>query len=128
MYAIRSYYGSVRKSGVNIAVASAAVGKKVQISAALTEKQGELAGVIFTSSNQATSAIADITESTTTISSSTSGHLENAKASYNELVEVSGDIGTIDKKLEGFNQTVGALSDKSRGIREIVQLIQTIFV
>ena len=126
MAKLREIVDSVRKSGVNIAVASASLGKKVQTSAASTEKQGELASAIFTSSNQATIAITDITESTTMISASTSGHVENARTSYKELVEVSADIGTIDQKLAGFNHTVGELSEKSRGIREIVQLIQTI--
>ena len=123
---LRTIISDVRAHGVNIAVDAARLGLKVEHSAKNTEQQGELASTVFVSSSQATTAIGGITQSAVVISESTSEQLEKARTSYQELVGVSDDISKVDLKLSGFKDTVNHLNNKSKGIKEIVQLIQTI--
>ncbi|HKK00747.1 MAG TPA: methyl-accepting chemotaxis protein [Desulfuromonadales bacterium] len=123
---LRKIIGNVRSHGVNIAVDAARLGLKVKNSSQNTEQQGELASTVFVSSNQATTAISGITDSAVVISESTSDQLEKARNSFQELVGVSEDISKVDLKLSGFKDTVTDLNAKSKGIKEIVQLIQTI--
>ena len=126
MQHLRNIVSDVRSHGVRIAVDAARLGLKVENTAKSTVQQGELASTVFVGSNQSTIATSGINESAVIISESTSDQLEKARTSLQELIGVGEDITKIYDKLGGFKGTVTHLNERSKGIKDIVQLIQTI--
>src|SRR5208337_1207164 len=78
---LREIIGMVRKMGICIAIDSAGLGRAIRNSYADTKKQGELADVVFNSSNEANRAIQEVAKNAQYISGSTSSNMETARMS-----------------------------------------------
>lgn len=126
MATLREIIDSVRQQGVQIAVRSAAVSKQVQETTVISDQQGELADAIFSSSAESSAATSEIADNAQTIQASTSAQLEQARTSLSRLQQANSHITDVDLTLQDFVQTVQGLDDKSKGIEEIVALIQSI--
>lgn len=123
---LRSIIGNVRKMGVNIAVESVDVAKRIKVSAENALKQKELADIIFNYSDEATVAIGEISQNVQFIADSTDKNLKTAQGSLIELKDVTEKINNVSQKLDNFGLTVKDLSQNSESIKEVVSLIQDI--
>ncbi|OQY18958.1 MAG: hypothetical protein B6I36_05635 [Desulfobacteraceae bacterium 4572_35.1] len=126
MVKLRGIIGMVRQQGVQIAVRSASVGKQIQETAVISDQQGELADAIYASSAESTGATSEIADNAQTIQASTSQQLDQARSSLEQLQQANSHIVEVDSTLDAFVQTVEGLDEKSKGIEEIVALIQSI--
>lgn len=123
---LRAIIGDVRKMGVNIAVGSVNVARRIKVSTESTLKQKELADIIFNYSDEATVAIGEISQNVQFISDSTDKNLKTARGSLIELKDVTEKINNVSQKLDNFGLTVKDLSHNSESIKEVVSLIQDI--
>ena len=123
---LRAIIGDVRKMGVNIAVGSVNVARRIKVSTESTLKQKELADVIFNYSDEATVAIGEISQNVQFIADSTDKNLKTAQGSLIELKDVTEKIKNVSQKLDNFGLTVKDLSQNSESIKEVVSLIQDI--
>lgn len=116
----------IRRMGMGIAVSSAKVVNSVTDSAGKASGQGELANLVFTSSDEATRSINAISENTQTISSSTSSSLESARDSYRSLQELRTDISAMQQRIGEHDLTIQQMGERSRDIGTIIRTIQEI--
>ncbi len=123
---LRDIIGQVRQQGVQIAVRSASVDKQVKETTDMSQKQGELSDAIYASSAESTGATNEIADNAQTIQASTSEQLEQARDSLTRLQEANSYIVEVDRTLKDFVVTVEGLDEKSKGIEEVVVLIQSI--
>ncbi|HOH27982.1 MAG TPA: methyl-accepting chemotaxis protein [Syntrophorhabdus sp.] len=123
---LRAIIGDVRKMGVNIAVESVNVARRIKVSADSVLKQKELADIIFNYSDEATVAIGEISQNVQFIADSTDKNLRTAQGSLVELKDVTEKINNVSQKLNNFEITVKDLSQNSESIKEVVSLIQDI--
>lgn len=126
MVKLRDIIAQVRQQGVQIAVRSASVGKQVKETTTVSIQQGDLSDAIFSSSQESTGATSEIADNAQTIQAATSQQLEQARTSLTRLQEANEHIVIVDEKLTDFVQTVQGLDEKSKGIEEVVGLIQSI--
>ena len=123
---LREIIDSVRRLGVNIASDSARVAKMTRDAVASTEKQDQLTQAVFNASREATQAIRDVSSNTQRISASTSGNLDKARSSEQEMLRAAGQIEDVGQKLAHFSKVVEELSQSSESIRNIVKLIENV--
>ncbi len=123
---LRAIIVNIRKMGVNIAVESVNVARRIKVSAENAMKQKELADIIFNYSDEATVAIGEISQNVQFIADSTDKNLKTAKDSLVELKDVTKKINNVSQKLDNFGLTVKDLSQNSESIKEVVSLIQDI--
>ena len=123
---LRAIIGDVRKMGVNIAVESVNVARRIKVSTDNVLKQKELADIIFNYSDEATVAIGEISQNVQFIADSTDKNLRTAQGSLVELKDVTEKINNVSQKLNNFEITVNDLSQNSESIKEVVSLIQDI--
>jgi methyl-accepting chemotaxis protein len=126
MKKMRGILGYSKRMGLQIAIESAKIAKRISDSHNSAKKQGELADIIFSTSNEVNKAINEVSKNTQDISCITSGHLETAKVSFQKLQDVTGKTGMITKNLLDFSQTVKGLNTDSERIKDIVMLIKDI--
>lgn len=123
---MRQIISEVRSSSVNIAREAVLVRKRVNETCSRAERQGEMTEIVFTASNEATSAIEEVSNSTQIISHSTSANLDNARESLQEMLDVASKVNLVSDKLGQFNHTVDNLSERSESIKQIANLIKDI--
>jgi len=117
---------TIRRMGMGIAVSSAKVVNSVSDSAGKASGQGELANLIFASSDEATRSINNISSNVQTIAASTSDSLESARTSYCSLQELREDIGNMQQQIGRHDRTIQQMGERSRDIGKIIQTIQEI--
>ncbi|BCS52620.1 methyl-accepting chemotaxis protein [Geobacter sp. SVR] len=123
---IRDILHNTKQMALRSALDCTRVMKQVKDSQHNARKQGELADIIRTSSQEASQAINDITHSTHDISRSIDDTHKTAVGSLAELQEVTDNIESVVAKLGDFSNTVASLNTNSEKIRDIVSLIQDI--
>jgi len=123
---IRDILHNTKQMALRIALDCTRVKKQVNGSQDNARKQGELADIILTSSNEASQAINDITRSTHDISRSIDGNYKTAVGSLTELHDVTDSIERVVSKLGDFAHTITSLNANSEKIRDIVSLIEDI--
>ncbi|WP_160165036.1 methyl-accepting chemotaxis protein [Chrysiogenes arsenatis] len=121
---LRTLVGDIRHKNMEIAVGATQLGKVMNDTKTATIRQSSLSETIFQSSAEATSAIQNIAQHTTSISSLNTQNLEEARLSGRELENVTRMIHSISSLVEHFHGTVSELSENSRAIRNILQMIQ----
>jgi len=115
-----------RTSGVEIAAKAARMSQDLDEAGASVQRQQQLTDEIFTSSETVTQAIDGMAARTDEVSRSTIQSLELAQLSCREMIEVASLTEGVSASLTNFRQTVHALSDRSRSIRDIGALINDI--
>lgn len=123
---IRKLIDEIRKIGIDIAVDSTQVAASVFNTADKTAKQSELSEIVSTASNEANSAIAEVSENAQYVSEKTTNNLDMARKSYKELVDVTQKICLINKTVHSFIDTVANLGKSSANILDIVNIINGI--
>ncbi|HET7775336.1 MAG TPA: methyl-accepting chemotaxis protein [Azospira sp.] len=123
---MRQIISEVRKMSVNIARDAVQVKSRVEESSKSAREQGQLTEVVFTASTEATQAIDEVSASTHTISTSTSGNLEIARDSLAEMQDIAGKINAVSDKVLRFNHTVDDLSRRSESVKQIAALIRDV--
>ncbi len=123
---IRDILRSTRRMGLDIAIESTKVSKNVKDSSAKSVKQGELADIVFSTSNDVNQAIDDVSKNTQSIYKSTTDNLGTAKESLEELKKVTHAIRATGENVSQFAQTVNNLTANSDRIKDIVLLIKDI--
>ncbi len=123
---MRQIISEVRAMTVNIAREAVVVRKRVLETTKGAQQQGEITETVFTSSNEATKAIGEVSRSAELISQSTGTNLGKAQGSLTELLDIATKVNLVTEKLAGFNTTVRNLSERSDSIRQIASLIKEI--
>jgi methyl-accepting chemotaxis protein len=123
---LRDTVSTIRQMGIGIAVGSAKVLNRIGYSATQAGKQGDLAELIFSSSDSATQAINAISSNTQTIAGSTADCLDNARKSYQSLEALNKDISNMQGQIEAHDQTIKQMGQRSRDIAKIINTIQEI--
>jgi methyl-accepting chemotaxis protein len=123
---IRDILNSTRMMVLNISVDSTKVSKRVKDSTIKSKKQGELADIIFSTSNEVNQALNDVSKNTQAIHLSTIQNLNTAKNSLNELQDVVSDIQKTGQNVLEFTQIVQSLTENSERIKNILLLIKDI--
>lgn len=122
----REIISNVQALTVHIAVESARSLKNISDSSDSATHQARFAKEVMEQSNTAVGRIEEVSQQTQGISSTTAQNLSMARASYSELLEVTGNIGEISRSLNEFGTLVSALNQRSSSIKSIVGLIQQI--
>lgn len=123
---IRDILGNTRRMGLEIAIESTKVAKRVKDSTGKSQRQGELSDIIFSTSNDVNQAINEVSKNTQSIYESTSENLSTAKDSLQELRKVTDAVHTTGENVAEFTQTVNNLTANSERIKDIVLLIKDI--
>ena len=123
---IRDMLANVRENGVVIAVESAKVLKNITETEKSTEKQNELAQLVFNASNEATQAINEVSVNANFISESTQSNLGSARKSFEGMLGIKNKIEKVDRNLQEFRQTTNILSENSEKIISVTKLINEI--
>lgn len=87
-------------------------------------QQEEVSELVFRSSNEATTAVAEVSKRTNTIADVNSRNLDAARSSLVELQDVSEHIDDVASIIRGFQETVGTLVSSSSDIRSILETVQ----
>lgn len=122
----REIISNVQALTVHIAVESARSLKNISDSSDSATHQARFAKEVMEQSNTAVGRIEEVSQQTQGISSTTAQNLSMARASYSELLEVTGNISEISRSLNEFGTLVSALNQRSSSIKSIVGLIQQI--
>ena len=123
---LRTMFQGMRQMGLAIAVHSAQAAGKMNTSAEKAVEQGSLAGEIFAASQESASAFGEIANLTQGLCASTASNLTTARASFEELMTVSGHIHTMNERIASSGRTMEAINAASQDIRTIVSLIRSI--
>ncbi len=123
---MRQIIGEVRQTSVNIASSAVFVKGKIEETALGAKNQSVHAEDVFAASEQAQSAMVEVSRGSNAIVSSTERNLSVAQASLSELRGICGKIDAVNRTVDGFNQTVDDLSHRSESIRLIAELIREV--
>jgi methyl-accepting chemotaxis protein len=123
---VRKLIEEIRRIGIDIAVDSTRVASTVIGTARKTAEQRELSELVSAASNEANSAIAEVSKNTQYVSGKTTNNLEMARNSFNELVDVTNKIAQINRTVSSFIATVDDLGKSSGNILNIVSTINSI--
>jgi len=115
-----------RASGSEIATAAARLAKDLEDSATSAGRQLELADHVFASSQSVTEAVAGMADRTRSVAEATARSLVVVRESGTEMLEITRLTEGVSQSLAAFRQTVQALSERSRSIRDIGALIDDI--
>lgn len=123
---LREIIGSVRKMTVEISIQSARSLKNIRDTNASASTQDQLAEKVYAASGDTTHSVNDVSERAHDVALKTAENLEVARASYAELLELTGKINEISVKVANFSNTVNALREHSGSIKTIVDLIKEV--
>ncbi|MCX7173088.1 MAG: methyl-accepting chemotaxis protein [Proteobacteria bacterium] len=123
---MRQIISEVRKKSVRIAREAVVAKKNVLVTSARATRQGEITEAVFGSSNEATKAIKEVSESTEVIFHSTESNLVIANDSLDEMRNVVTKVQLVNQKMLKFNETVGGLAQRSDSVGKIAALIKDI--
>lgn len=123
---LREIIGSVRKMTVEISIQSARSLKNIRDTNASASTQDQLAEKVYVASSDTTHSVNDVSERAHDVALKTAENLEVARASYAELLELTGKINEISVKVANFSNTVNALREHSGSIKTIVDLIKEV--
>ena len=123
---MRQIIGDVRQTSVNIATSAVFVKGKIEETALGAKNQSQNAEEVFAASEQAQSAMVEVSRGSAAIATSTERNLSVAQVSLVELRDICGKIDAVNRTVGGFNQTVDDLSARSESIRQIAGLIREV--
>ncbi|MEW9897322.1 methyl-accepting chemotaxis protein [Chitinivorax sp. PXF-14] len=123
---LRDIISNVRKMTVHIAMESAKTLKNVRDSNQSAGTQDRLAQQVYQASTETTERIDNVNQRATALATTTADNLVMAKASYEELLDLTGRINQISLKVASFSGTVSALNERSTSVKSIVGLIKEI--
>ncbi|MFA6310806.1 MAG: methyl-accepting chemotaxis protein [Sterolibacterium sp.] len=123
---MRQIISEVRKKSVRIAREAVVAKKNVVATSARATRQGEITEAVFGSSNEATKAIKEVSESTEVIFHSTESNLVIANDSLDEMRNVVSKVQSVNQKMQKFNETVSGLAQRSDSVGKIAALIKDI--
>lgn len=123
---LRKIIADTRTIGIDIAVDSTKIAGSVTGIARKTADQKSLSDTVFIASSEANNAIREVAQSTQYVAGKTANDLKMAQTSYEEMVDVTGKVGQINRAVRSFSQTVDDLGRSSSHILGIVDLINDI--
>lgn len=123
---VRTLIDEIRKIGIDIAVDSTRVAATIVDTAHKTSEQRSLSELVSSSSNEANSAISEVSQNTQYVSEKTTNNLAMARNSYGELVNVTTKIQQINRTVSSFIDTVAELGKSSASILQIINIINGI--
>lgn len=123
---ICSLLEDTRRMGVDIAVESSKVTRKVGESTERASRQGEMSDVILGTSSEVSLAVEEVSKNAQEISRMTSQNLDGARSAMDDLKGITDAIQQTGERVRDFSQTVGDLAGNSEKIKDVVRLIQDI--
>ncbi len=123
---VRELTGDLRKIGNSAALDSARLARAVHQTAQMADEQHKTAVVLFEASRDARGSVEQVAGNAVSIHQSTDQNLAAVKRSQADLQSVVDIIRRITGDFQGFSSTVGELSEHSRQVRDIGQLINEI--
>ena len=89
-----------------------------------SSRQEELSQLIFTSSEESTSALNEVAQRTGEMSELNSSNIDDARASSQELVGVNQMFGRVREHITDFSTTVASLARNSENVRTSLSMVQ----
>lgn len=123
---MRQIIAAVRRSSMSIACEAVRVKTTVGQTGTNAREQADLSERVFTASTEATAAISEVTQSAHVISGATEHNLASARESLEEMRVIAEKISAVGDKMALANRTVDDLSQRSRSINEIANLIRDV--
>ncbi len=126
MVRLRDLIHEIRRMTAQVSMESVRVSGSLKDASRTADKQGSITGEIFKAADKATSAMENMSNSASYLSSATAEHLSTVNSSHQELLCVAEDMNKASGSLSSFGQTVEKLAQTGQGIESIVKLIHDI--
>ena len=123
---LRQTVTTIRKAGVRTAYLSAVALQHIRQTMQSSQRQAEIATMVFDSSQGIMQTIGETAQSAAQIAEATARELQTARQSYEQLAQAAGQVASAGERLQGFEKLVEELSSRSRCIDQILTLIQDI--
>ena len=123
---LRDIVGKIRSVGLVTAIGTTQIAGSASGISKKTANQNDLSATVCTASSEANSAIQEVSQSTQYVAGKTANDLQMARASCEELVDVTDKVNQIDAAIESFRTTVDKLGKSSAHILDIVNVINDI--
>ena len=117
-------FSDIRKRTVRIAYDATHLRKAIQEANHYSSRQEELSQLIFTSSEESTSALNEVAQRTGEMSELNSSNIDDARASSQELVGVNQMFGRVREHITDFSTTVASLARNSENVRTSLSMVQ----
>ena len=121
---LRGIIAEVRRHSVNVALDSTSLSHVIQQAHGRVSQQEEYANMVFQSSSEATQAIEEIAQHTSSISEQNNENLKEARTSSKELMQIVEQVSAVNTLVNDFNITVDQLSQNSQNISNILSMVQ----
>jgi len=121
---IRASLADLQEHSLNVALASAEARRVAEEANRNAGTQEQYSEVIFRSSNETATAIAELSQRTDAITQINSRNLETVRGSLHNLEETAGHIATMVDLMQGFDHTVARLESGSSHIATILETVQ----
>ena len=116
----------IRKAGVRTAYLSAKALRHIRQTMQSSERQAEIATMVYDSSQSIMRTIDETAQSAAEIAEATARELNTARQSYEQLAQAAEKVTSAGERLQGFEKLVEELSSRSRCIDQILILIKDI--
>lgn len=121
---MRQLIESFQQHNLSVGLASASGRVLAEQAAARAARQEEVSALVFTSSDQTSTAVQEVSQRASGISAMTTRNLEVARHSQQELREVSQQIAGITELMESFKGKIEQLQASSAQIGNILITVQ----
>jgi len=116
----------VRATTVEVAIGTALTAHEIKKSVKLSGEQEAIAETVFSSSKETLSAIEDVSLSVQHIASNTEEGVHRSRSSLTSLQAIQTRVLNFEEQINSFSKTVSQLDGRSKQVKEIVELIQSI--
>lgn len=123
---LREVLDLIRRQAIHIASESVRVKDHLSIAGSTTEKQENLARDISISCAAITETVCGVANRALALNETAQDHLEDAKRSQTELLELVSSIAAINERQQSFRVTVESLSKHAHEIDKITLLIKDV--
>ncbi|HEX4917759.1 MAG TPA: methyl-accepting chemotaxis protein [Limnobacter sp.] len=126
MERLRELIHEIRRMTAQVSMESVRVSGSLKDASRTADKQGSITTEIFQAADMASTAMQNVANSASYLSTATGEHLETVNSSYRELLTVAQEMNQASGSLNSFGQTVEKLAETGKGIENIVKLINDI--
>ncbi|MBY4675746.1 methyl-accepting chemotaxis protein [Marinobacterium arenosum] len=121
---LKRMIAETRRRSVQVGVEAARLQRVLQKAHGTASEQEQQAQQVFVASQEANTAITDISDSTQAISGQNGSNLIEVRTSHSELSKVREQVEAIREQASLFQDTVNHLSQNSANITKILQMVQ----
>ena len=123
---LRDLINEIRRLSAKVSIESVTLDGRVRDAAKRSTEQGAVTNDIFESTDQSTQSVNLVSNNTEKLAVATRHNVSTIQSSYDELLGVEQEMQNISSRLSKFETTVSQLGINSKGIENIIKLINDI--